>query len=158
MKINTTVTITVTSWWARCHLKSRLDCVLNYLIDCLLNRLFRRWSKKTSKLLVTGLCKGNPPVTSGFPSQRASNTENVSIWWRHHECIIWLRSNKIARNVPMLMMTFGHSHWWRHRTDREVKWKVITWRKNGDHCLDLHCINTSRENNHAIGCTSIVFE
>ena len=25
------------------------------------------WSKKTSKLRVTGHCKGNPPVTSGFP-------------------------------------------------------------------------------------------
>ena len=33
-------------------------------------------------LSVTGLCEGNPPVTGGFPSQRASNTENVSIWWR----------------------------------------------------------------------------
>ena len=29
--------------------------------------------------------KGNSPVTGEFPSQRASNTENVSIWWRHHE-------------------------------------------------------------------------
>ena len=40
--------------------------------------------KTTSKLRVTDLCEGNPPVTGGFPSQRASNTENVSIWWRHH--------------------------------------------------------------------------
>ena len=23
-------------------------------------------------------------MTDGFPSQRASNAENVSIWWRHH--------------------------------------------------------------------------
>ena len=30
------------------------------------------------------LCEGNPPVTGGFPSQRASNAENASIWWRHH--------------------------------------------------------------------------
>ena len=36
-------------------------------LDGLLNRLFRRRSKKTSKLRVTGLCGGN-----------------VSIWWRHH--------------------------------------------------------------------------
>ena len=28
---------------------------------------------------------GNSPVTGGFPSQMASNAENVSIWWRHHE-------------------------------------------------------------------------
>ena len=30
------------------------------------------------------LFEGNPLVTDGFPSQRASNAENVSIWWRHH--------------------------------------------------------------------------
>ena len=39
---------------------------------------------KTSKLRVTGLCGGNSLVTGGFPSQRASNTGNASIWWRHH--------------------------------------------------------------------------
>ena len=44
-----------------------------------------RRSKKTSKLRVTGLCAGNSPVTGEFPAQRASNAENVSIWWRHHE-------------------------------------------------------------------------
>ena len=49
-----------------------------------LNRLFRRRSKKTSKFRVTGLCEGNSPVTGEFPSQRASNAENVSSWWRHH--------------------------------------------------------------------------
>ena len=29
-------------------------------------------------------CAGNSPVTGEFPAQRASNAENVSIWWRHH--------------------------------------------------------------------------
>ena len=52
--------------------------------DCLPNRLFRRRSKKISKLRVTGLCAGNSPVTGEFPAQRAGNTENVSSWWRHH--------------------------------------------------------------------------
>ena len=28
--------------------------------------------------------EGNPSVTGGFPSQRASDADNVSIWWRHH--------------------------------------------------------------------------
>ena len=55
------------------------------LTDCLLKRLFRRRLKKTQKLRVTGLCAGNSPVTGEFPAQRASNAENVSIWWRHHE-------------------------------------------------------------------------
>ena len=52
--------------------------------DCLLKRLFRRRSKKTSKPRVTGLCVGNSPGTGDFPAQMASNAENVSIWWRHH--------------------------------------------------------------------------
>ena len=30
-------------------------------------------------------CEGNSPMTSEFPSQRASSAENVSIWWRYHE-------------------------------------------------------------------------
>ena len=57
--------------------------------ECLLNRLFRRRSKKTSKLCVTGLCAGKSPGTGEFPAQMASNAENVSIWWRHHE-LFWL--------------------------------------------------------------------
>ena len=50
--------------------------------DCLLNRLFRRRWKKTSKIRVTGPCVGNS--TGEFPAQMASFAENVSIWWRHH--------------------------------------------------------------------------
>ena len=42
--------------------------------DCLLNRLFGRRPKKTS---------------GEFPAQMASNAENVSIWWRHHEYAYW---------------------------------------------------------------------
>ena len=53
--------------------------------DCLINRLFRRRSKKTPKLRVTGLCAGNSPGTGELPAQMASNAENVSIWWRHHD-------------------------------------------------------------------------
>ena len=52
--------------------------------DCLLNRLFRGRSKKTSKLHVTGLCAENSPGTGEFPAQMVSYAENVSIWWRHH--------------------------------------------------------------------------
>ena len=48
--------------------------------DCLLNRLFKRRSKKTSKLRVTGLCVGNSSGTGEFPAQIASNAENVSIF------------------------------------------------------------------------------
>ena len=39
---------------------------------------------KTSKHRVIGLCRENSPVTGEFPAQKASNAENVSIWWRYH--------------------------------------------------------------------------
>ena len=42
------------------------------------------YSRRRSKLRATGLCERNSPVTGEFPAQRASNAENVSIWWRHH--------------------------------------------------------------------------
>ena len=57
------------------------DQCLNYLLNC----LFRCRSKETSKLRITGLCKGNSPVTSEFPAQRASNAEHIFIWWHHHD-------------------------------------------------------------------------
>ena len=61
--------------------------------DCLLNRLFRRRSKKTSKLRVTGLCAGNSPATGEFPAQRARNAENVSVWWRHNDMMTTTHSS-----------------------------------------------------------------
>ena len=53
-------------------------------LDRLLNRLFRRGSKKISKLRVTGFREGNSSVTGQFPAQRSNNAENVSIWWLYH--------------------------------------------------------------------------
>ena len=65
--------------WANCFI-----CSNHQPHDCLLNRVFRRRSKKISKLRVTGLFAGNSPETGEFPTRMASNAENVSIWWRHH--------------------------------------------------------------------------
>ena len=63
---------------------------------CLLSRLFRGRSKKTTKLCAIGLCEGNSPGTGEFPAQRASDAENLSIWWRHHvpesHCTKWILS------------------------------------------------------------------
>ena len=41
--------------------------------NCLLNRLFKRRSKKSSKLRVTGFCVGNSPGTGEFPAQMMKN-------------------------------------------------------------------------------------
>ena len=46
---------------------------------------------------VTGLCAGNSPVTGEFPAQRASNAENVSIWWRHYVCENTLKMHALVR-------------------------------------------------------------
>ena len=63
---------------------NRRDGVLNHQPHhCLPNLLFRH-RRKTSKIRVTSLCARTSPVTGEFPAQRASNAENVSIWWRHH--------------------------------------------------------------------------
>ena len=69
-------------------------------LESLLNPLLRRRSKKTSKFRVTGLCVGNSSVAGEFPAQRASNAENVSIWWRHYDC-------KYTLNSPMVQSRFG---------------------------------------------------
>ena len=49
------------------HHNKRDGVSIHRCLDCLLKRLLRRSSKKTSKLRVTGLCEWNPPVTGEFP-------------------------------------------------------------------------------------------
>ena len=58
--------------------------------------------QRTSKLRVTGLCDEKPPVTGGFPSQRASNAENVSIWWRLHE---WQAKASLVKRPEQIILT-----------------------------------------------------
>ena len=78
--------------------------------DCLLNRLFRHRSKKTSKLRVTGLCDRNSPVTGEFPAQRASNAKNVSIWWRHHSFLFeWRSFIRLITYLVWLSMMHGET-------------------------------------------------
>ena len=40
--------------------------------------------QRKSEFRVTGLYVGISPETGEFPAQRASDAENVPIWWRHH--------------------------------------------------------------------------
>ena len=46
------------------------------------------WNETLSALLA--LCEGNPPVSGGFPSQRASN---VKLW-----CILWCSPEQMVKN------------------------------------------------------------
>ena len=90
--------------------------------DCLLNRLFGRRSKKTSKLRVTGLCAGNSPGTGEFPAPMARNAENFSIWWRHHVEIrtlwfsytngfMWIQLRAWPTMCPMMHWEYPESPW-----------------------------------------------
>ena len=93
---------------------SECDGVSNHWrLDCLLDCLFRRRSKKTSKVCVTWLCEGNPPVTGRLPSPRASSAQNVSIWWRHNaewfEIGICCDGTKVYNQMV--------AHWGRNKND-----------------------------------------
>ena len=71
---------------------------------CLLSLLFRRRPKKTSKLRVTSLGAGKSPGTGEFPAQVASNAENASIWWRHHEYMHCISDNFIICDTNITEM------------------------------------------------------
>ena len=86
----------------------------------------RRRSKKTSKLHVTGLCAGNSRVTGEFPTQRASNVENVSIWWCHHVILQLelIQSNRLnLRRVvsDWCLVMWSSPLWWLPVTCKD-KW------------------------------------
>ena len=82
--------------------------------DCLSNRLFRRKSKKTSKLRVTGFCEGNSPVTGEFPAQRP-------VTWKMFQfedsIMIWRKCTSI------LIYTEAEHYSW-------VWWKIILGTRN----------------------------
>ena len=85
-------------------------------ITSLLNRLSRCRSKKT-----TGLCEGNSPVTGLFPALRASNAENDSIWWRHHE------SNEHIQYIFSNTFLTPHRLWAHFATHTLLKMCSIIW-------------------------------
>ena len=76
-------------------------------------------SKKTSKLRVTVLCTGNSPGTGEFTAQVASNAENVSIWWRHHQWFLWCCSS-----LNMLSYERSNCFWSHHGAQvTAMQWK-----------------------------------
>ena len=102
---------------------------------CLLNRLFRRRSKKSWKLRVTGLCEGNSLVTGEFPAKRASKAENVSIFddvimscliFFLVICLIWSIFKYLSLNPSSIMMQVmawcNHAthHYWSHCWHRSM--------------------------------------
>ena len=89
------------SWNALLWRHNEHDSVSNHQPrGCLLERLFRRRSKKTSKAPRHWPLCGEFTGTGEFPAQRASYAENVSIWWRHHGKYHWLHCKLWKWQIP----------------------------------------------------------
>ena len=84
---------------------------------------------KTSKLCITSLYERNTPVTGVFPSQRSSNTENVSIWWHHHDKPL----PELMKTKPTIPYGFNEFHWffnWSFPASDDIKWFLsVPWNK-----------------------------
>ena len=98
------------------------DCVSNHLrLHCLFNLLFRRRSKKTSKLRVTGFCEGIHRWLG-----------NVSIWWRYHMCFIHILDK---------LVTWMHS-WYYIKTKRSntvsMLSRIFSTEASFEWCISLH--------------------
>ena len=83
--------ITVTSQWARWRLKLRL------LIQPFVQTQIKENVKAPHHWPLWGKVTG----TGEFPAQRASNAENVSIWWRHHEDVNRIDQSNESHNAPV---------------------------------------------------------
>ena len=71
-------------------------------LDCLLHCSFRRRSKKTSKLRVTGRCKGNSPVIGEFHVPRASNAV---------KCFHFIMWSRIIKNILFAWSPVNNTFW-----------------------------------------------
>ena len=89
----------------------RLNCLLNFdkqiVADC-------HWGQYESSVLLAH-CEGNPHVTGGFPAQRASNVESISLSQRHHEVLGMSRMTHIVRPHHSMVNRLKQQYqllWW----------------------------------------------
>ena len=123
--------ITVTSYRARWHLKSPAPRLFTQPF------FFGRWSKKTSKLRVTGLCERKPQVTD-FPHKGPVTRKMLPF-----DDVIMARwrwegddGNKLSR-VPWMIKndeeesSMWHFRWmqiWLNNTTQESRVNIPEWR------------------------------
>ena len=122
--------------------------------DILLNRLFRRRSKKTWKLYVTGLCEGNLPVTGEFPAHRPV-TRNFGVffdlrlnkrlskqsrrWWFEHK---W--QGPVTRKMfPFDDVIMGAGVVVMVSSQPQVTTKLASWQYSQDVHLEFKWLKTS---------------
>ena len=102
-----------------CH--NGLDGVSNHQPHhCLLSRLFGRWSKKTSKLHVTGLCVGNSPHKWPVTRKMFPFDDVIMGWGNSGRRFRWTRGHfdlQIELH-PLGRQTFAPLNpWWRHQME-----------------------------------------
>ena len=132
-------------------------------IHCLPNHLFGHRSKKASKFRVTVLCEGNSPVTAEFPTQKASNAKNDSIWWRHpvnnlHVHVNWIpvyyllctllmiRENKVYKRKHFTVIALPPTYSGVHKQESSVTYynmvgvavAIVISTMHEKSCIDLH--------------------
>ena len=86
--------------------------------DCLLNHLFRRRSKKTSKLCITGLCVGNPPGPVNSPHKGLVMRKIIPFLWCHHTSIC--TDTVFANHVYFLSLRVLKDHFTFRTTFRAI--------------------------------------
>ena len=72
------------------------------------------YQRRYQNITLLALCEGNPPVTGGFPSQMASNTEIFLLLRRHHDMnfphsLSWIRCHQYHISSPKPGQTNGRS-------------------------------------------------
>ena len=85
-----------------------VTCALRCLksLANILYNIYSLTAKKTSDLLSLVLCEENPPVTSEFPSQRASNTKDISIYHRRR----WFIGDLFTQRGSSALIVFAVFH------------------------------------------------
>ena len=118
---------------------NELDGVSNHQPhDCLLNRLFKTQIKESIKAPLRWPLCGKFTVTGDFLAQMASNAENVSIWWRHHEKE---STRLLSLTNPIFRMRPNHPGIFRfqHQNGLCKDWilPLMTHMKNNGHAYEI---------------------
>ena len=101
-------------------------------LDCLLIHLFRRRSKKTSKLRVTGLCEGNSPVTCEFPPVTRKCFHLMTSSW--NTCLLVCFQLQFPSSVSSWLCSYQLWYWY--------SWSYI-WEERKAHkvsAYELNCV------------------
>ena len=126
-------------WQVRHYIDVIMSAMASQITNCLLSCLFRRRSKETSKLRVTGLCERNSPVTGEFLAQRQVTRRMFPL----DDVIMKLAPNlathhlqTICRvNASYILFLFQSNFFWAKWPLKFLKMGVII----GKHIVGLKC-------------------